>query len=455
MLSWISTCLRFATIIALLIVNQAAWAAVDRNAFVAGWPIELSANGTFFDVPLTEEIYRRGRSLDELAVLDQSDQPMPFYRVEVSSPVIEEERTTLSVSPIYVREDDGGGADISVATDDGRTDVTVTRTDDDAPELEVAAFIVDARNVESIPLAIELEWRGLDRPFLMSVSVEHSESLTGWRRVGRSSIAALAIDNAAITHGRVPMSGREGGYYRVTWDRRVTDWQLERVVLISSRQTETATFGAIDVPPFELAAEQAIDNALYFDTGGTLPVISVDLRLPGDNSWANAGLHWAHSIDGPWRQASVRRLFYQVEFETERFASAPIDLGRTEARYWRATFSPEIPADGIELHLEYPEESLRFSANGAPPYMLVGGTLSDESGPDQTFANVMAALDPDQAQASRAALGARVVLGGEAALELPTEFPWRTILLWVALLAGGLTVGWMAVRLVREMSAKA
>lgn len=44
-------------------------------------------------------------------------------------------------------------------------------------------------------------------------------------------------------------------------------------------------------------------------------------------------------------------------------------------------------------------------------------------------------------------LGARRELGGPAALVAPRQFPWR----WAALCGGVLVVGFMAVRLAREM----
>ena len=48
-------------------------------------------------------------------------------------------------------------------------------------------------------------------------------------------------------------------------------------------------------------------------------------------------------------------------------------------------------------------------------------------------------------------LGARRELGGPAALVAPRQFPWRLAALWAALCGGVLVVGFMAVRLAREM----
>lgn len=443
---------RIAGLLAFASAAQCAFAALDRDQFVAGWPIELPSDGSFFDIPLTYETYRYGRAVDEMAVLDRDGEPMPFYRVGVPAPTASEEGVKLGVSPIYLREEEEAIADISVATKGDSTDVTVIAADEKEGEAEVVAFIIDARDVAGIPSMIELEWRPLDRPFLMSVSIEHSEALTEWRRVGEGSVATLSIDGVAVIHKRVAVTGREGGYYRVTWDRRVSDWQLESALVIRSQEAEAAVFSTIDLDPSEVPMKDAGEDSLYFDLGGQLPATHAQIAFSKRNRWASASIHVADAVEGPWRQISRPQLIYDVDYEGQRLASAPLYLGRVESRYWRLTFHPDRPAEPLKLRLRYPREHLRFAANGEPPYMLVGGTLSEQAGPDATFAAVMDALDGDEQQVAEVIPGPRTVLGGDAALETPSQFPWRSVLLWAVLLVAGLTVAWMALRLAREMS---
>jgi hypothetical protein len=85
--------------------------------------------------------------------------------------------------------------------------------------------------------------------------------------------------------------------------------------------------------------------------------------------------------------------------------------------------------------------------------MLAAGTLAEEAGEDRTFAAVWSELDP-RPEVPVAALGARRELGGADALHAPREIPWRTLALWSVLVVGVLVVGFMAVRLAREMQHK-
>lgn len=431
-----------------------ASAALDPQQFVAGWKLELPSEEAFYDVPITNEVYQYGRSLNELAVLDGNGNPMPFYRVTIPAPVASKKHTALGVSPIYVRQEGDSIADLSITTQGEKTDVVVTRPADKEPKSEVVAFIVDARQVTGTPIAIELEWSPLDRPFLLTISIEHSEDLTRWRLVGSGSVALLAIEGASVTHGKIDIAGGERGYYRLKWNRRVSDWQLERVVMTTSALTDRVTFDRIDLSPARVPTENVQENALYFDVGGSLPTMSVDLVFPAKNRWANASVYLGSSIDGPWRKISNWRLFYDIEFEGERLTSEALSLHRAEARYWKVLFDLKSRIDGVQLRLKYPEEHLRFAADGEPPYQLVGGTLLDGAGPDPTFAAVMNTFDPDKANVIEARLGSRTMLGGPAALEIATEFPWRSLYLWLVLIVAVLTIGYMSVRLARDMFAE-
>jgi hypothetical protein len=427
-----------------------ALGAVDRLRFVEGWPIELPGDGDFFDIALTPEIYRAARSLDQLAVLDAQNEPMPFYRVDAPTPVISEQSIERGVSAIYRIDSDDGVTELSVAAGGDRTNVTVTRAAGDA-DAEVVAFVIDAREIEQAPQAIELEWTELDRPFLMSVGIEWSDDLTGWRNVGRGSIASLTIDGAEVRHDRVAVRGAVGGYYRVSWDRRIADWTLERAVLIHNESAESVSFGRIELEPIDVDPAIALADTIYFDLGGRLPVTSAELVFAAANRWVEAGLEVSGRLDGGWQSLASRYLFYDVDYEGESFASDALRLRRTEGRYWRLRLDSQPPAGGVRLALTYPEERLRFAANGVPPYLLAAGTLLDEAGPDRTFASVMTALDQDDGRIANATLAQRGELGGAAALEPPYEFPWRSVVLWAALLAAVATVGWMAVRLARDM----
>ena len=149
---------------------------------------------------------------------------------------------------------------------------------------------------------------------------------------------------------------------------------------------------------------------------------SVTLEFTGDNGWARGSVATASSLEGPWDTVAYSPLFYEIDYQGERFASEPLEVGRREARYWRLTTAEPLARERVALRLAYPTEELRVSAAGTAPYLLAAGTLAPEAGPDATFAAVWRAL-PGAGAPPRAALGALRELGGAAALRRAVRIP--------------------------------
>jgi hypothetical protein len=341
-------------------------------------------------------------------------------------------------------------AQLSVATADRRTNVTVTQAPEDASPA-VVAFVADARAVGAAPFALELDWRSLPQPFLIDVLVEQSDNLTDWRQVGRASVASLSIDRAEVRHARVPLRAAPGGYLRISWSRAPSGWYLEGVTLVSSATPRPLT-ESVSVTPLEPSDSPANGpgDALYFDAGGPLPATAVAVDFPQGTGWSRASVASAPSLEGPWSTVAAGTLFYELDYDGRHLASDALVVARHAARYWRVTPAERVARERVALRLEYPAETLRFSAQGSAPYLLAAGTRSAEAGPDPTFAAVWRTL-PDGSAAPRAQLGPLRELGGAAALAEPREIPWRKATLWAVLVGGALAVAWMAVRLAREL----
>lgn len=424
-------------------------AALDPQDFVAGWPIEAPAGAEVFDVPLTAEIYGAAADVGQIAVLDANGTPQSFFRRSPPPTRPTEQGVVLEASPLYVGGN-GRGPSVGVTTNGNNTSVTVTpgaRTD-----AAITGFVLDARTVETAPLALDLDWRALPQPFLLEVSIEQSSDLTNWRTIGRGAIAALAIGDNQVRHARVPVRASAGGYLRVIPNRAVADWYLLRATLVSST-TEPATPPTVSAAPLAASAAPADgpERALYFDANATLPVSAVALDFGERDGWARADVAASTSLEGPWTNVVYGELFYALSFEGRDFASEPAFVGRQEARYWRVVPAAPLRDARIELELTFPQEFLRVAVGGGAPYLLAAGTLVEDAGPDPTLAQVWQRLTPPADVVPFASLGARRELGGPAALVAERPFPWRTFTLWAVLIAGVLVVGAMAVRLAREM----
>ena len=421
--------------------------AVDPNEFAVGWPLELNGESEFYDIPLRADVYRNARSLDQMAVLDANGEPMPFYRVVEEPEPAAESLVTLDVSPVYRTQGGELIGGLTVEASDERVDVRFGLP----PEgrAQIVAFVTDARELRTSPFAVDLRWNEIEEPFLTTATISHSDDLAQWNVVGEGSIASLAIDDTRVRHSRIPIDGRVGGYYRIGWAGDTpAPWVLDQLDLIVSEEPDPTPVELVVLEPVPGPAD-AEEYAFFFNAGGLLPIRAVELELVNPNTWANASIDSGDSLEGPWSLVASRRLYYRVDFQGDQVRAPVVQIASRGARFWRVRPDRSLGEDGIELQLHYPREHLRFAANGAAPYRLVGGGLSTEAGPDLVLSQVWEQLDEEMA-VTVAGLGTMSELGGEAAFIPPREFPWRSALLWGALSLGALAVGWMALRLGRE-----
>lgn len=425
--------------------------AVDANEFAVGWPLDLAEGSEFYDIPLAADVYRQARDLNQLAVLDANGEPMPFYRVAVEPGPATDEINTLSVSPVYQTQGGEVIAGLTVETTDEVVNLTYGSASVDGAT--IVAFVADVPELDTPPVAVDLDWAEIAQPFMTSVVISHSEDLNRWQVIGRGTIASLSIGDTRVRHSRIPVHGPSGGYYRIGWSENTpAPWILEQLSLVIETEPDSAPVEVVSLEPLEGLTEapsDADENALYFDAGGFLPASAVELAFGQPNRWANAALFGSDSLDGPWRRLASRRLYYRVEFEGRQLTTPVVNVARASVRYWKVLPDRALDEGGVELRLHYALERLRFAANGAGPYQLVGGGLSSEAGPDPVLRQVWGQMDAELL-GSVATLGAMQELGGEAAFVAPIEFPWRAAFLWGTLLLGALTVGWMAIRLGRD-----
>jgi hypothetical protein len=422
--------------------------ALETEQFAVGWAIEIGAPEAFYDIALTDEQYAHARTLAEIAILDAAGEPMPFFRVENEAPSAVDQRTALGVSAIYRTSRQDAGAELSIDSSELRARIAVGEPND-RPNSEVVAFVVDATSVERTITALDLDWRTPEQPFLLAVTIDHSRDLATWRTVGRGTVATLAVDDARVSHGRVAIAPAAAGFYRITWGRGVAEFALEGVDLLGSVAGEDSLPLTHSLPALD-PQESTDDTALYFDAGGAVPTQGVRIAFPVANRWISARIESSASIEGPWQRRVPQQLFYQLAIGDAQFAASVVAISRVEARYWRVVPDSGAAPRDLALELQYPQERLRFSAQGQAPYMLVAGTLLDDVGPDRTLEAVLRQLG-DGVAVGAATLQPLQSLGGDAAREAPYRFPWQTALLWATLFVGVAVVVWMAVGVAREV----
>jgi hypothetical protein len=133
-----------------------------------------------------------------------------------------------------------------------------------------------------------------------------------------------------------------------------------------------------------------------------------------------------------------------IAYNTDRFWLVRIDRGTSG-----------LGARAPKLTLGWVPHELVFIARGEGPFQLAYGSAValPAQAPVESILPEIATPDAasNRVKVAAARLGPQTVLGGDARRSpAPPPFPWKSVLLWIALALGVGVLAFMAIRLSRE-----
>lgn len=435
--------------------------AEDEYAF--RFPVRIEQPAEFLAVEIPLEVYRSVSDprLRDLGVYNTAGQAVPrMVEGRQERPRQVERETPLGMVPLY------GGLEASgerlrllmQRNEAGTTLQFDSRLPRPAAEgLQLQAVIVDLRDGEDTFAALDFDWSA-PAGFIGLVIVEDGDDLASWRRLARGTLAELEyegefegeFEGTRIVRDRMELPREPGDFLRITWRNMPQGWRLKSVTGISRDHGPDETRQWLDLSPAEVA-----DNGreFIFDAGGYPPVDRVNLLLPGGNVALRASVEYRHGPESAWRSGH-EGLFYNISRGGDEIASDPARLSPSRASQWRVRILSGQADGDVRLHLGWRPERLLFLAQGEPPFTLASGRARDriEGFPQDRMlgdSGIFAMLE-ESGEAGRASVGARQVGAGATVMEGARTWTWRTVLVWIGLIAAVLVVGWLVWSLMRE-----
>lgn len=423
--------------------------------YAYGWPIQQPTPAGFHEFDLPIEVYRSvaDPGLRDIGVYDARGEPAPRLisapkEAETPDEVVEKTLLPILAAPgTPVAE-----LRLALERSDGGTSVrieSVAGADGTAPPALVA-YLADLGEKTSRLRAVELDWPREVEPVITQLAIEGSEDLDHWFALGSGTVAGLAQDNSRIERRRIELQSREVRYLRLSWTRAPEQWRLTRLAARYSQAVRPARRETQTLWP---SGRDPEDGGQLYDLGGAPPVDRVALQLPGGQDLVRASIQAWDPNGGYWRPVHEGQ-FYRLQREGGTIESEPAATAPVRAAKWKVVIERGSRTVDVGLQLGWRPDRLLFLAQGQGPWQLVAGSAYDA---ESDFPQARRYADPEMRDLLKkagpvgaAALGARVVLGGEARLE-PAQSPaWRRWLLWIGLVAGVLLVGFMALRLLRQ-----
>lgn len=411
--------------------------------------LTLEGDGPIYRVPVPPFVYRAVTrdDLGDLRVVNSTGDLVP-HAIEHTPRGATATRTV--VLPVFALTDTTRATDsaLSVRRDASGTVIELAPRPD-RPGRPRTAYLLDARALDHPIRRLTFSWADDAPDFVTSVSIATSSDLARWTPWVRSAaLADLQQGGQRLVRRTVtPDAMTEPRFLRLTWPDGETLPTLTRVEaeVVEAEQPIARTW---------LPAERlgAIGSTYTFRLDARVPADGARVRLPEINTLAEADLHAATQDDGPWRLRGSGPV-YRLRIDGTELTTPEFSFDPTAARWWRLRVEPDgaLGPEPPTFEIGYVPETVLFVARGEAPFRLVFGHHAAESVALPSATVLGGVPRTSGSLVSAAHTGDRRDLAGASALHAPTTIPVRRLVLWAVLVLGVALLGWMALRLLRQL----
>ncbi|HYS17247.1 MAG TPA: DUF3999 domain-containing protein [Candidatus Binatia bacterium] len=458
-----------ALIVALLLVPALAAAEQPRD-FAYGIPLQTSGQDALQQLELPRAVYEGvvHADLADLRVFNGAGEVVAYaFRPRVMT--TKEKPRPMAVTLFPIRTDDPTGVEGVELRLEQRGDRMVvdlrTRQGRPARGAKLVGYLADARALAKPIRAVTLELpAGADQVFAR-VTIEASDDLRQWTPLASGApVVRLSSGGARLEQLRIEVPARRAKYLRVSWPGRSGSLELSGLAVepgesavAAPRQWKQVT----GVPANDKPGEYE------FDLGGQFPVDRLRVGLPQQNTVASLEVLSRSKPADPWRHVTAATV-YRLIRDGDELTSADIEVGAIPDRYWLARVDQRGGGVGrgpLGLSVGWVPQRLVFASRGAGPFQLVYGRRDAKSTafPIATLVpGYTGEEEPELGQAETRVAGPNIVIGRAEAAAEPQRLgeeavtrervDWKRWTLWGSLVLGVVVLGWMALRLGRQMS---
>jgi hypothetical protein len=321
----------------------------------------------------------------------------------------------------------------------------------------VTGYLLDARDVSGTMSALDLSWDTAAPDFSVRVQAEASDDLSHWRRIAEGPVINLHFGGQQFVQQRIELPSVTTKFLRLSW----TNQGLPSGFTTASAEPAAAV---IEVKRLSLTAPgvsvEGHGGEYLVDLGAHVPIDRVTLDLPELNTVATADFEARDEPALPWNLIAHATLYRLRASDGSELKNAPARIAVSSARYWRV----RVAHDGGGLGQGNPTfvggwlpDDLVFAARGSAPFELLfgNGGAAPAAVPVSTLMAPGHGADAGNPQVviRNASLSSESIIGGPDRLKPPrAERNLRVYFLWIVLVIGVGLLGWMASRLLRDLS---
>lgn len=434
-----------------VLMESAAAQKSQPSDFAFGLPLELDPGGSIYELLLPREVYEAVTRADlgDLRVFNGAGEVAPHLVRSLPAKIdLAKTRVSIPFFPLYGKDSESlEGISLQVKRDAAGAILDVQARAAQSQN-RLPAYLLDASRLDRPIDALVFDFDGEPQNLILKINVEYSDRLESWSPlVTAATIANLKYGGFELRQNRILFPPTKAKYFRISWADDETPPTLK--VTAAELAAETAS------PPREwqtltTTVKTNTPGEYYFTSPGFMPVDRLRVALPLNT--ISQATFWSRNEDNEeWRRRGSA-LIYHLQNNGVEITSPEAVVYPAADRHWRMQaegLGQELP----QLEIGWVPQQLLFAAAGNGPFTLAYGKagVREELEIKLQLSGDMAPEVLSSIKSAKA--GAPITLGGESRLR-PSALGSnpKNLILWGILILGALMLGWMAVRLFRQMN---
>ena len=431
---------------------------LDTGNYAYIQKLDIDPGHAIYETAIPDALYMSTRKagIDSVQVLKSSGEPITFSISKAEAQKVET-AVTEKLSFFPLTGDKAKSPDevkIKIVRDDQQFVVDVISKDFTARQRKRhVGYIVNLEKIEKQVSELNLEWKTAKGSFITAINIASSDDLLNWKDTGISGVLAnMSFDGNNLARNTIKIERSAGKFLRISWN---LDEYLPEI------NNVTATFRGHELQQqhswHKLATAKSADEDRYeFELPGWMPVDQIKVILPEDNSASRMTIESRPDGKSPWRSRGTK-LVYHLNLNNKVIADEMVNVTASRDRYWRIHIPGSELAIGFtapELMLGWKPERVRFLARGATDYLLALSTRTDISS-GRRYDSLISEINNGGGEeiAPAMAAPAEIIKQLSAANEKESlsEDQIKSWVLWAVLLLGVALLGFMAMRLSRQL----
>lgn len=311
-------------------------------------------------------------------------------------------------------------------------------------------YLLDASAVKQTLGSLEFDWQSAAGSFIGIVRIEGSDDLSHWNVLANNAaLARLSFGGHQVKRSRVELRAAKAKYLRVSWPE--SQPPLEALTVLAEPSPIVVASPRL-WQSFVVSPVAGKTGEYSYDLGGAFMFDRLRVQLPQVNTLVQVQILSRAKSSDEWRPATSA-LAYRLRERDAEVSSPEIIVTSQGERYWLFRVDQKgggVGSGALAIEIGWVPHKLVFAARGAGPFQLAYGSARVKPAALAIDALIPGYKTNAEFKVARATLGEQVTLAGVSRLGATRDY--KTIALWGSLILGVSVLGWMALRLSRQVS---